>query len=150
MDLKAAPLISNGPVARQSRQGLRDERGGTLLEFAFAAIVFLMTIFGTLEFGIAVWRYNMVSDLAQEGARWASVHGINSLSPASAAEVQAFVQSRANGIQSLTVTTTPAPSTLGGGQTVTVTVQTAYAPLTGLIPQTTKTLRSTAKMIMAR
>jgi Flp pilus assembly protein TadG len=107
-------------------------------------------LFGTIEFGIAIWRYNMAADLAQEGARWASVHGIRSLSPASTADVQTFVQSRSPGF-TVTVTTTPAaPSTLAPGQLVTVNVQASYTPLTGLLPQGTMTLQSTATMTMSR
>jgi Flp pilus assembly protein TadG len=128
----------------------RDNRGQTLVEFALASIVLLSTIFGTLEFGIAVWRYNMVADLAQEGARWASVRGANSGGGgASAAQVQAYVQSRAPGFD-VTVTTTPAPSTLNAGETVTVVVQSTYTSLTRLVPQGLLTMSSTAKMIVSR
>ena len=72
-----------------------DDRGENLVEFALASTVFFMTLFGTIIFGIGVWQYNMVSDLAQEGARWASVHGSSSASPAGQAAVQTYVQSRA-------------------------------------------------------
>ena len=54
---------------------LGDDRGENIIEFALASTVFFTTIFGIIIFGIGVWQYNMVSDLAQEGARWASVHG---------------------------------------------------------------------------
>jgi Flp pilus assembly protein TadG len=135
--------------ARSGRKRVRDNRGQSLVEFAFAAIVFFMMVFGIIEFGITVWRYNMVADLAQEGARWASVRGSDSDAPASAADVRTFVISRAVGIP-VTVTTTPAPSTLAAGATVTVVVQTTYTPLTQLLPQTTMNLQSTARMIMSR
>src|SRR5580765_7072275 len=84
---------------------VRDERGQELVEFALASLVFLMTVFGTLQFGVAVWQYNMVSNLAQEGARWASVRGTtSSLGNASSGDVQTFVQSRSSGLNP-TVTT---------------------------------------------
>ena len=82
-----------------------DDRGQSLVEFALASTVFFMTLFGVIIFGIGVWRYNMVADLAQEGARWASVHGSTSASPAVQANVQTYVQSRAP--FNVTVTTTP-------------------------------------------
>ena len=131
------------------RQALRDTRGQTLLEFAFASLLFFLTMFGTIEFGLAVWQYNMMSDLAQEGARWASVHGASSSSPASAADVQTFVQGRALNF-TVTATTTPVPSTVAPGSTITVQVQSTYSPLTSLIPQTVLTLQSTAKMVVSR
>jgi Flp pilus assembly protein TadG len=71
---------------RGGREQVRDNRGQSLVEFAFASIVFFMMLFGIVEFGIAVWRYNMVADLAQEGARWASVRGSDSDAPATAPE----------------------------------------------------------------
>src|SRR5579862_6709464 len=89
---------------------VRGERGQTLVEFAISLVVFMMTIFGTIEFGQAVWHYNMVSDLAQEGARWASVRGATSGTlQATAAQVQTYVQGRALGL-SVSVSTTSTSS----------------------------------------
>jgi Flp pilus assembly protein TadG len=127
----------------------RDDRGQSLVEFALASVIFFMTLFGTIEFGRAIWHYNMVSDLAQEGARWAAVHGNKSASPASSADVQTFVRSRALGI-TVTVTATPAPSTLLPGSMVTVNVTSSFSPLTTIIPSATLTLQSTARMVISR
>jgi Flp pilus assembly protein TadG len=110
-------------------------------------MLFFMILFGTVIFGIGVWRYNMVSDLAQEGARWASVHGSTSLSPAIQADVQTYVQSRAP--FNVTVTTTPA--TVGSaGSTVTVRVQHSFNKLTSLLPPGSLNLVSDAAMIVSR
>jgi Flp pilus assembly protein TadG len=130
--------------------GWRSDRGETLIEFAFAVAMFLTIIFGTITFGLAVWRYNIVSDLAQEGARWASVRGSSTgaVQWATQADVQTFVRSRAVGL-TVDVTTNvdpmPAPP-----QIVEVTVQTTYNPLTPLIPMGTLTLQSKAQMVMSR
>lgn len=51
------------------------ERGQTLLEFAFASAVFFGTVLSIFLGGIQLWRFNTLSDLAQEGARWAAVRG---------------------------------------------------------------------------
>src|SRR5438093_611632 len=59
--------------AHTSNRRRRGEGGETLVEFALALTVFLMTVLGTMELGIGVFRYNMMSDLAQEGSRWAAV-----------------------------------------------------------------------------
>ena len=139
------------------RRFVRDKAGQVLVEFALASLVFFMTIFGTLEFGVAVWQYNMVSDLAQEGARWASVRGTTSSlpsSPAAASDVLTYLQGRSVGILGAAcppscVTTTP--GTVGApGSTFSVTVTQDFAPLTALIPLTTLHLQSTAQMIVAR
>jgi Flp pilus assembly protein TadG len=133
---------------------VRDQRGSTLIECALGSVLFFMTLFGILEFGQAVWRYNMVANLAQEGARWATVRGSGAsggMTPASAAQVQTFVQSRAVGLN-VTAPTPPTsnPSTLNAGDQVVVKVQTTFTPLTTLIPHSTITLSATSKMIMAR
>ena len=59
----------------RNRRDWRDDCGAQLVEFALASTIFFMTIFGVMGFGIAVWQFNMVADLAQEGARWAAVRG---------------------------------------------------------------------------
>ena len=90
----------------------------------------------------------MVADLAQEGARWAMVRGAKSTMRASDADVQTFVQGRAP--FTVTVTTTPVPSTIAAGGTVSVQVQTTFTPVTTLIPHGALVLQSTAKMIVSR
>src|SRR3954454_15718705 len=110
-----APNPQLSEAGWRSRMG--DDRGSNLVEFALASTVFFMTLFGVIIFGIGVWQYNMVSDLAQEGARWASVHGSSSGSQAVQAGVQTYVQSRAP----FTVTVTTTPTTVGAaGSTITV------------------------------
>jgi Flp pilus assembly protein TadG len=120
-----------------------------LVEFALASIVFFTTMLGTISFGLAIWQYDMVSSLAQEGARWASVRGSSSSSPASSANVQTYVQTRSPGF-TVSVSTSAAPSSLSAGSTLTVTVQTTFFPLTSLVPVGSMTLSSTAQMIMQR
>jgi len=131
---------------------LSDRRGSALIEFALSVTLFLVTLLGTFEFGLAVWQYNMLADLAQEGARWASVHGSASISPATSADVSAFVQGRSLGLNPTVTTTWPdggSPAN-GPGKRVQVVVQKPFTPGTSLIPNATMTLRSTAQMIIAR
>ncbi|HEU4796068.1 MAG TPA: TadE/TadG family type IV pilus assembly protein [Pyrinomonadaceae bacterium] len=49
----------------------RDERGAALLEYAIGATVFIMAVFGVLEFGRALWAHNALTDAARRGARYA-------------------------------------------------------------------------------
>lgn len=140
---------------------IADDRGAALVEFALSSILFFTVLFGVMDFGLAIWRYNMTADLAQEGVRWASVHGSHSTSPASTSDVQTYVQSRALGM-SVTVTTTSVngsrqctatsvnPSTLSEGSGICVLVQTWYTRGTVLIPVSSLTLHSQAQMMMAR
>jgi Flp pilus assembly protein TadG len=130
---------------------VRGERGQALVEFAFGSIIFLMTVFGTLQFGLMIWRYNMISNLAQEGARWASVRGSSStLAHATSSGLTTFLQSRATGIP-LTPTPTISPDPAGApGSIVTVQVRTTFAMMGGLLPTSSFNLSSTAQMIVAR
>jgi Flp pilus assembly protein TadG len=72
-----------------------------MVEFAIAATVFLLLLFGTIEFGRALYMYHTVSNAARIGARWAMVRGSYSCSAAypvndcsaSPSEIQTYVQS---------------------------------------------------------
>lgn len=132
------------------RARLRRERGESLIEFAFASVIFLTMILGALEFGIAVWNYNLVSNLAQEGARYAAVHGQNSGSPVDTAAVSAFVQARAVGLSVTTTTPSGAPNSLLPGSTVAVSVSHTLSIGGGLIPYWNFPIASTAQMTVAR
>lgn len=138
-----------------------DERGIELVEFGLVCPMFLLMLLGLTHAGFLVHRYDMVSNLAQDGARWASVRGADGAAPASGAQVQTYVQSRAAGmtvtVQTTTVdaakactTTAVNPSTLRRGAGVCVKVQTTFSPLTSFIPIGPKTLQVTAQMMMAR
>ena len=138
-------MITSGAV-------LRGERGQTLIEFALALVLFMMTIFGIVELGLGVWQYNMVSNLAQDGARWASVRGSTATTAATNSTVQTYVQGRVPGMTPTVTTTWPdggSPSNAPGNR-VQVVVQKSFTPLTTLIPHATLTLQSTAQMIIAR
>ncbi len=52
----------------------RDEKGATLAEYAIGASVFILAVFGVLEFGRALWAHNALSDAARRGARYAALH----------------------------------------------------------------------------
>jgi Flp pilus assembly protein TadG len=130
----------------------RGQRGETLIEFAFASVIFFVMIFGALEFGIAVWNYNLVSDLAQEGARYAAVHGLTSGDPRSQTDVASFVTSRAIGL-AVTTTTAPtssAPGNVAAGNTVTVTVTHTLSIGGGLLPSWNFPVQSSAQMTVTR
>lgn len=121
-----------------------------MIEFALASILIFTILFGIVQFGRAVWQYNTMSNLAQEGARWASVRGSSSSISANSTQLQTFVESRATGIP-VTVTAIPAnPSAAAPGSTIEVRVSSTFSPVVGLLPNATLTLESTARMIVSR
>ena len=143
------PACLTRQFRRHAADLARSERGATLLEFALAAMLFFTVIFGTLEFGYAIWQYNLVAALAQDGARWASVRGFYGVTSATAADVQDYVRSRAYGLN-VTVTTSPEPRTISTGQTVTVTVSQDFTIVSTFLPTGTIPLRAQAQMVMSR
>ena len=128
------------------------ERGETLVEFAFASLIFFTVIFGVLQFGIAIWNYNLISDLAQEGARYAAVHGKDSGSAVTTATVQQYVRDRAYGLSTAVTATTPAgePKDLIAGSTVSVRVAYTLSAGGGVLPTWSIPITSTAHMTVTR
>ena len=55
----------------------RSERGSTVVEFAMAAAVFFIMIFGIIEFGRLLYTHNALTDAARRGARYAVLHSEN-------------------------------------------------------------------------
>ncbi len=134
-----------------------------MIEFAMAATVLIVFLFGTIEFGRMIWERNIVANASKAGVRWAAVRGNSSgQTPATAAEIEDYVLTWMYGIP-VTVTTTwctapfvsgvcqpPATSNNKPGSTVQVVVQGSFTPGVPLLPPSTITLRSAAQMIIAR
>ena len=51
----------------------KNEEGRTLLEFAITGTVFLMVLFGVIEFSRLYWTHNALRDAARRGVRYAAV-----------------------------------------------------------------------------
>ena len=119
-----------------------------------------MTLFGILQFGLAIWNYNMLSSLAQEGARWAAVRGSEcSCTPEAKEgeedEVETYVRSRVVGMNptSVTVLTTwPDGGTPSNapGKTVQVRVEYTFSLFSRIVGIGDVPLRGTAQMKIAR
>ena len=109
------------------------QRGSTLVEIALVTIPFFTLVLGIITAGYLVFIYNSTAFMAQQGARWASVRGSTSSSPATAAGVQTYVDTQAAGLVSgsVAVTTTWSPNNKPGS-TVAVKVTYAAQPLSTL------------------
>jgi Flp pilus assembly protein TadG len=94
------------------------EQGQTMVEFALCAMLLLTFVFGILDFGLAVFSYNFISNAAREGTRYAMVHGATCASSGvscalSSQQIQNYVVGLLPGAMnanSLTVTATCGPS----------------------------------------
>ncbi len=80
--------MPNSKLRRGPKQG-----GQALVEFALTWTLFMViTVVGVMDFGRAIWAYNLVSHAARASARYAMVHGSESLAPASAADIEAVAR----------------------------------------------------------
>jgi hypothetical protein len=64
-----------------SARGRRRRHGQAMVEFALIAPIFFLILFAIMEAGRFVFYYEMLSNAAREGARYAIVHGANSSCP---------------------------------------------------------------------
>ncbi len=55
-----------------ARRGLRSERGGVAVEFAIILPVFLLLVFGIVDFGHAWYMKTILQNSCREGARYAT------------------------------------------------------------------------------
>ncbi|WP_085784473.1 TadE/TadG family type IV pilus assembly protein [Candidatus Nucleicultrix amoebiphila] len=52
----------------------RHTRGNALIEFAFAAPVFILIVFGVIDFGISMWEKSYLNYALSNTARYAFIH----------------------------------------------------------------------------
>jgi Flp pilus assembly protein TadG len=136
---------------RINRQQRRREAGNAMLEGALVMSAFLMIMFGIIDFSRAVFAYNSVEYASREGARWASVRGVQSGQEASAGDVQAFVMKQLVG---LTASDTTVNVNWASGKTpgafVTVTVNHNFQPIAPYIPTGTWQLQGLSRMVISQ
>ena len=122
-----------------------------MVEFAIAALVFLLLVFAVLNFSMAIYSYNLVSNAAREATRYASVHGSSASSPASLADVEQFVQNEAPGLNpaNLTVNTSWNPDN-NPGSFVRVQVQYNFDFVMPFVSLSAVSLVSTSQLVIAQ
>jgi Flp pilus assembly protein TadG len=129
---------------------LKRQRGGALVESALTMLAFFFLIFGTLEYGMAVYAQNFCAYEAQDVARWASVNGATATTPATAASIQTRVRNHAAGLVASRVNVT---TTWAAGNSVgsVVKVRLAYTPFPiFFLKSGSLTIASTAQMTIVR
>jgi len=123
------------------------ERGQGLVEFSLTIIVFLVILMGVVDFGMAIYKFNGVSQAAREIARVTSVHpcatpGALACSPGGSSETQTVINVQKNlvpGLQNPTFTCidqtgAPKPGACDFSQdSVQVEVTAPYTPITPLL-----------------
>lgn len=110
-----------------------NERGAAATEFALLLPVFLMILFGIIEFGMIMYGREVVTNAAREGARAGIVQGPPKRTPG---EITTIANSylTGTGVNQADVTFTPAGVGLASPNTLTVTAQYNYRFLIPYIP----------------
>ena len=67
------PMLPIKPLSKHRWYHLKREEGQTLVEFAFVAMLFLLLLFGIIEFSRALWTWNTIVQATRAGARYAVV-----------------------------------------------------------------------------
>jgi Flp pilus assembly protein TadG len=75
-----APAAAVVTASNQRRP--RAAAGQALAEFAIIIPLLLLAVLGAVDIGRVVWASDTVANAAREGARWASVRGDSTLTPA--------------------------------------------------------------------
>jgi len=175
----------SGNVPSRPRR-FKGQSGAVLVEYAIT-FIFSMTLFlGIMGFGQALYAYHFVSNAAKEATRWASVNGANcnadnscngtspmNNGPATATDVDTFVQNHIPAGVDATKVTTSACGVAGGaacassspaicttavggqpatpnapGCTVQVTVNYSFSFIFPLLPSAPLALSSSSQMII--
>ncbi len=156
-DLKLRPA-----QARPILRGLfrlrpwHDERGGSIIEMAFALTILMTLIFGIVQVSLAAYTYHTISELAREGSRFAMVRGstcsgFTTACPATASDVTTYVEAvnyPALVVGNMTVATTW-PNGNSPGNPVKVTVTYGFPLSVPFVPAHTITMSSTSQITIA-
>ena len=123
-----------------------------MAEFSLIAIPCLTLFFAIMNFAMALYCYDFVGYGAQQGVRYAMVHGAGAAQVVSASDVQTYVKGLVAGVMDttlVTVNTTWNPNNQAGS-VVTVTVGYTFKPLTGLVSKVNIVMSQTAAMVISQ
>jgi hypothetical protein len=70
-------VLAAGKKIKRSTAAAKHRRGAAIVEMAIIGPIFFFILIGLIVAGLGVFRYQQVTALACESARWASVHGPN-------------------------------------------------------------------------
>ena len=118
-----------------------------MLESALVFTVFMVMVFGIMDWGRMMLANNFVSYAAREATRYASVHGTASGHSCTSTDLTNLVNGAAVGLDTSKITVTPTWSpNHNAGSTVSVTVQYAFTPIAPYVP--TATLKAASQMVI--
>jgi Flp pilus assembly protein TadG len=145
---------------------MEGQRGASMAESAIAMVLTLMVLFGIIYAGMLLFTYQLVTNGARLGSRYAMVHGADCTSPcvtADASAIQDYVRAQTQGLDSASLSVSTQWSTAAGpssacaaggsnaaGNLVCVTVTYPFKFTLPLLPSPTLTVSSTSKMVISQ
>jgi Flp pilus assembly protein TadG len=139
-----------------------------MVEFAMGALLLFLVLFGIMAMAFALYSYNVVSELAREGTRYAIVRGakchFTTACPATGANIQTYVQNlgfpgiNPNNLTAVTAWSAypvgticaPSASCKNPGNQVKVTVSYQFPLIIPFVPSRTLSMSSTAEMVISQ
>lgn len=113
-------------------------------------------LFSIMDLSRALYCYHFIADAAREGTRYAMVRGAtctsySSACPASATDIENYIQNVPAGInpQGLTVTTTWIPNN-SPGSVVQVQVQYSFQPIFPLVRKSALVMTSSSQVVISQ
>lgn len=131
--LTRVPVVAGSPNRHQttSLRCRKTRLGAATVEFAVIAPLFVLLLFGMIEFGRLVMVQQVITNASREGARRAVVEQATTADVTSA--VQTYLNNGGIKASAATVTVDPNPPTLVGlGEPVTVKVQLPFTAVSWL------------------
>lgn len=131
---KLGPAPDERTGMKSIKRLVREQQGAAALEFALVAPLFLILMFGVLDFGLAMYAKGLITHASQEGARYGMTY---QLSPLTASDIQGHVQdylSKAKFSQPVTITVTGAGGVSGTPLAVRVDYTYHFLGLTNFLP----------------
>jgi Flp pilus assembly protein TadG len=127
--MKKFSRTSAGKLEKLCRSCRKQRRGAAVVEFAVVAPLFIMLVFGMIEYGRMVMVQQLIVNAAREGARLGVLDGATTAAVTSA--VTGYLSNAS--ISGATVTVSPSPpSSAGYGAPVSVTVSIPFSQVSWL------------------
>ena len=130
--------------------GLRPkkEEGASVVEFAILAPLFVVLLFGLVEFGLAIYSKGMITNASREGARFGVVYSTPRKTDAEiTSKVQEYL-ANAGFQDDVNINVTGAQGTSGTPLTVSVTYPYTFQVLPNFVSGFTGAMNLTANTVM--
>ena len=126
----------------------KKEEGAGLVEFAILAPLFVMLLFGLLEFGLAIYNKGVITNASREGARFGVVYATPRKTQGEiVARVQEYL-TKAGFTDTANINVTGAQSSSGNPLSVTVTYPYQFQVLPNFVANFTGSPNLTANTVM--